>query len=288
MTFEQESGELDPEKQMIYNNDIADLRAVGEKYEIKGLEGRVKFGLDPAGMMAVRDVAPLAEKIVESQGTDFKKTWPLIKDLHEQGPWEFAERLQASADPVIRTYIVLAAACQESGWPGHTPDKYLEDRQRVVDELSSFEPEKFEERKDNLIKRVTIERVAGNGKVPIAEGDVALPLAVQGYKGCVAKAREMRFAQTTLIEDSLIEEAGLVKGFGEVYNPQKNGFERVNFSDPRSKEARIVWVKSTEAGKAIDEMEPAVKRIGSGYVLTYKDENLAVDLVSKAIESKEK
>jgi len=47
-------------------------------------------------------------------------------------------------------------------------------------------------------------------------------------------------------------------------------------------------VKSTEAGKAIDEMEPAVKRIGSGYVLTYKDENLAVDLVSKAIESKEK
>jgi hypothetical protein len=274
--------ELDPSEQMTFDNDTRDLKKAGEQHGMNGLDGRVKFGLDPAGMMAVRVTAPLVEKVAQSQGTTSEEVWDLIAKLHKEGPWASAGQLSEASDPHIRTYLVLAAACRESGYPGYKPKDYLADRKRVVEELGSFTASDFDARKDELTQKVTIEKVAAEGKVPVAEGDVALPLAVQGYRGCVSKAGEMRFAQTTHIDDSLLEQAGLVKGFVEVYNAEKGGFDRIPYS--ADAKGRTVWVKAEEVNKDVANMEPAAKRIAPGYVLTYTNEDLAVELVSKAIE----
>ncbi|MBI5230038.1 MAG: hypothetical protein HY981_01935 [Candidatus Magasanikbacteria bacterium] len=277
--------ELNPQEQMVFANDVQDLKNAGNARGLGGLDGRVKFGLDPAGMMAVRDTAPLAEAVAISQGTNSEAVWPLIAQLHTEGPWKSADQLKDAKDPNVRTYLVLAAACRESGYPGYVPKEYLVDRGRVISELSSFAPEQFDARKNELIQGATIAKVVSDGKVPVAEGDVALPLAVQGYHGCVSRDGAMRFAQTTRIEDALLEQAGLVKGFAEVYNPEKDDFDRIPVSDPNSAQGRMVWVKSGEAVKAVGDMVPSAKRIAPGYVLTYTDEELAIQLVSKAIDA---
>lgn len=281
---DQEPQELNPEEQMVFKNDLKDLQQAEEEHGMGGkLEGRVKFGLDPAGMMVVRDTAPLAAKIAAELGTTEAQVWPLIKELHEKGPWELADRLKAAEDPEIRTYLVLAASCQEANWPGYAPKAYLEDRNRVVKELGSFTSDKFAERRKAIASRVEIEKIEADGAVPVIEGDAALLLAVQGYKGCVAKTGEMRFAQTSNIEDKLLEENGLVKGFVEI-NSEKTGYERVSLEDPRAAKGRTVWIDSKEATKGLSEMDPVAKRIGPGYVLTYKNENLAIQLVASALE----
>lgn len=276
--------EINPQEQMVFDNDTRDLKVAAEEQGIKGLDSRVKFGLDPAGMMVVRDIAPLSAQVAAVEGTTATDVWPVIKKLHEEGPWESAARLKAAEDPQIRTYLILAAACKEKAYPGYNPTSYLEDRNRIIEELKSFTADQFEARKADLISRAIIERVEEKGEVPVAEGDVALPLSVQGYRGCVAKAGEMRFAQTTKIDDQLLEESGLKKGFVEVYNPEKQGFERINLDDPKAAKGREVWIESNQAGKDIKAMEPAAKRIAPGYILTYKNENLAVKLVSKALK----
>ncbi len=275
--------QIDPQEQMTIENDTNDLKKIAEEQGLAGLEGRVKFGLDPAGMMAVRDTLPLVEKIAKEEGTSVENIWPLIAKLHKEGPWESAGQLKSSSDAQTRVYLVLAASCHESGYPGYDPKGYIEDRKRIMNELGSYSLENFDACKEELTKRVTIDKLEANGTVPVAEGDVALPLSVQGYKGCVSKGGEMRFAQTTKIDDSLLEQAGLIKGFAEVYNPEKDGFERVPFSNQNSEKGRTVWVKIDEANKDINDMEPSAKRIAPGFVLTYKDEALAVELVSKAI-----
>ena len=275
------------EQQSTFDHDVQDLQAAEAKHGMEGkLVGRTKFGLDPAGMMVVRDTAPLAENVAKGLRTDAEKVWPLIHELHEKGPWDFSERLSAASDPEIRTYLVLAAACQESAWPGYTPDKYLEDRKRVIADLSSFTPDQFEDRKHSLEASIQGFQDASTKvgekeiKVAIVENDAALPLSTRGYKGCMLKREEMRFAQTSNIPDRLLEEEGLVKGFGEKYNPAMDGFDRVS---PDTPGARIVWILKEEAGKPLAEMTPAVKRIAPGYVLAYKDEKLALNLVIKAV-----
>lgn len=284
---------LTPEEQAIFDADVKDLTEAEEKYGMKGkLAGRVKFGLDPAGMMVMRESAPLTAKLAEALGTTPEKVWPLIKELHEKGPWELADRLTAAAEPEIKAYLVMADACHESGWPGYTPAKYLEDRTRVIDELGSFTADKFEERRKHLQERIgEMELIPQNVngkeiKVPIVSTDAALPLSTQGYKGCVVRQGEMRFAQTANIPDSLLEGAGLTPGFAEVFSPEKQGFERVSY-EGRPAGARVVWVEQSQAGKPLEEMEPAVKRIAPGFLLTYANEGLAVSLVAKAVAEKE-
>lgn len=283
MSTEYEAGELNPQEQMIYDGDLADLQRVAKEHGVDGLAGRVKYGLDPAGMMAVRETALLVNNVVGEEGADLKAVWPLIAKFHKEGPWSSAEQLKAKITPEIRVYLVLAAACKEAGYPGHSPREYLKDRRRVVEELGSYGADKFDERRQEIASRVEILRVEASGRVPVAKGDVALPLSVQGYEGCVSKAGEMNFAQTTEISDRLLVEAGLVKGFAEVYSSEKNDFVRVSLDSQDGVKGRVVWVQSTDAGKPLEDMKPAVKRIAPGYVLTYKDERLAIDLVDKAI-----
>jgi len=282
---------LTPEQQQVFDQDVADLKAAEESHGMKGkLEGRVKFGLDPAGMMVVRDTAPLANKVAEALGTDPEKVWPLIKELHEKGPWELSERLKSASDAEIRTYLVLANACHESGWPGYKPAAYLEDRKRVIEELGSFTADKFDERKKRLEDGVEgfedLTRTVDGKEVKIAAAtnDAALPLSVRGFKGCVARAGEMRFAQTSEIPDKSLEAAGLVQGFAEKFNPEKQGFDRVPMDQAAG--GRVVWVDKSQAGKPIAEMEPSAKRIAPGYVLTYGNEALAIDLVAKSVAEK--
>lgn len=280
MNPEMSGSELDPQEQMTFDADLADLRASG----IPLLEMRTKFGLDPAGMMSVRDTKPLTHHIVEAEGGDLKKTWQLITELHTKGPWGHAEQLKAAADPETRTYLALAAATQEIAWPGYTPKQYMEDRQRTVEKLSSYTPDQFDAWRQELVDKVNIIWVAADGKVPVAEGDPAVVLSAQGYKGCVVAAEADRFAQTEQISDALLEAQGLAPGFGEVRGAD-GAFQRVALADAPPG-ARTVWVRKDEAQKPWADMEPAAKRIGPGNVLTYKNEDLAVDLVVAAIENK--
>lgn len=305
MSEQETQAELSQDQQELFDYDVAAFKASG----VKNLEGRVKSGLDPQAMLILKtetnlggDVrkpgtAESSHKIAELFGADETNVQALIEKLHTQGPWEDADRLLAATDPEIQTYLVLAAACHESGWPGYTPDKYLEDRARVVEDLraaSEVSPDKkgemLQEKIVDLQSRVTIEKVEANGKVPVAEGDVALPLAIQGYKGVVAKAGEMRFAQTREINDAQLESRGLVRGYAEVYSAEadggKGGFVRVTLQEAPT--ARVIWVDQSDTGKDVQVMQPKVKRIASGYVLTYTDEKLAVELVAESIENMEK
>lgn len=275
--------DLNPQELMVFQSDVNVLKTVGEERGINGLEGRVKFGLDPAGMLAVPDTAKFAQSIAETEGVNVDDVWPLVAKLHKEGPWEMADKLKFSNDPAIRTYLVLAGACREVAYPGYNPQEYINDRKRVVNELSSYKPDQFESRKQVLEDGVSIDKVMAGGRVPVAEGDVALPLAVRGYHGCVSKNGDMRFASASVIGDALLEKEGLVKAYAEVYNPEKDDFDRIPFSDPNSSKGRAVWVLSSEVGKDVNDMKPAAKRIAVGYVLTYGNEDLAVKLVDESI-----
>jgi len=69
MSHPELGSELSPDAQMTFDQDVRELKAAGDSVGIHGLESRVKFGLDPAAMMIVRDSASLSEAIAKSFGT---------------------------------------------------------------------------------------------------------------------------------------------------------------------------------------------------------------------------
>lgn len=270
----------------IIEQDKQDLETAGKAHDLD-LGSRMIFGLDPAGMLAVRDTLPEAKKVAETLGTDVETIWPLIAELHTSGPWKFADRLKDSPDAQIKAYIVLAQACEEKGWPGYKDDPagYVQDRERIIKLLNSFKTEDFDARKQELQARIEgfedlTHAVDGKTiKIAAASKDAALPLSTRGFEGCIVRAKDDRYAQTANIPDALLEAEGLAPGYCEDYDPQTNGFVRV----PIAPGKRIVWVDKAEIGKPLAEMTARAKRIFPGYVLTYKDEEMAKRLVSKAV-----
>lgn len=270
---------LTPEEQEQYERDEADLQA-----EDPRLVSRLKFGIDPAAMMVLRDIKPISARIAEMCGTTLDKVWPLIRELHDEGPWNKSDQLKTGLASEIQTYIVLAEACHETEDQkvGMTPREYLEDRIRVIQHLLSFTPTQVQGRKHALMDRIqdkrsfiTIEVHGKNITVPCGEGDPALAFAMEGYKGCVTKGGPMYFAQTSYIPDEVLDSMGLMPGFGEVFDP-KTG-EQQRFSLTESPEhARIVWVRKGDTVHLV----PIAKRISEGYILTYEDKELAAKLVA--------
>jgi hypothetical protein len=281
-----EAVSLSADQQRTFDADVANLQKVGEEAGVAHLEGRVKFGLDPAAMMLMPETAPLTAEMSEKLGVDQETVLNLIKELHKRGPWDFAERLKDGSEPEIKAYIAMASMCHEKGWPGYKPNEYLEDRARVISDLAAFDPAKLDKYRKDMADRIKgfedkTEVIDGKEiKIAAVDSDAALSLAMDGYKGCVVRGGEMRFVQTTNIPDAILESSGLVKGFGEVYDPAIDNFKRVSAD---TEGARIIWVDGSDASKPIDEMTPRVKRIAPGFVLAYKDEALAMDIVKKAV-----
>lgn len=279
---------LSAEEQSVFDHDLRDLTAAEEQYDLHGkLTGRLKYGLDPASMMVIRDLAPLARQIIAACGTTEERVWPYIARLHQHGPWAEAERLSAGEDPEVKVYLILIAATHESTErSGYTPREYLDDRKRVMETLRTFTLDQFKTRKEEVEERVTgfedrsVEMHGKQIRVAVATNDAALALAVRGFKGCVIRDGEMTFAQTEDIPDQLLEERGFVRGFGERFNPSLSAFERVS---PDTKGARVVWVAQADADKPMADMTPMAKRIAPGYLLTYGREDLALDLVQRSI-----
>ena len=255
-----------------------------------GLESRLQWGLDPAAMMEVPGVKNLVENILETlaPGEESTARWQrvraLTEDLHKNGPWNHAEDLKAATKPEIKAYLLLAAACGQRKLSG--PLEYLMDKVRVQTELSTFVPEAFAQRiskfeKELQVIEMNVQVNDRSIKVPLAQGDPALALAMRGYHGCVVKGGDLYFVQATEITDDVLHQEGLEPGYGETFDAKVGTQVRVPLD---TKGCRIVWVKQEELSKSIEEQIPAIKRIGKGYVLTYGNQHLALQIAGRVLE----
>ncbi|MSU75392.1 MAG: hypothetical protein EXS55_02685 [Candidatus Magasanikbacteria bacterium] len=289
--------DLNPDQQIKFDKDQRDLKnfsrpkPVGS--EAINLDYCLKSGLDPLGMLAVRDTLQAAYNVmVDEEGTNNDEVQSAAMDIFKNGPWKYyVSGLQSAESPTIRALIVLAAAQAAPRNADMTPPEYLKDRERVTDELQAYQADQFENRKKQLAERAknSIEKVGENGLVPVVSGEMDIALAMLGYRGCVSKINEMYVAKAADIGDQSLEEAGLVRGYIDLLNPKTQVVERIPYSyllrDEHGRpveKGEVVWVQASDQGKDIAAMEPVAKRIGDGKVVTYKNETLAITLVAKA------
>ena len=86
------------------------LQAFGEQHGLRGLEGRVQRGLDPAGMLAVPETRAELEQVVDKLGASMDDVIKLTNELHVGGIWQNAERLAAAEDGDVKAWIIAGEA----------------------------------------------------------------------------------------------------------------------------------------------------------------------------------
>lgn len=124
----------DINKEQEIQTKLAQYKSELQEYGLRGLEGRMQHGLDPAAMMALSEVRSCVEKVATAVKADMAKLDELTKALHVGAVWKEAPRLAEAKDPEAVAWHVLAALCVERNVEGEELDDagFLADVERVV------------------------------------------------------------------------------------------------------------------------------------------------------------
>lgn len=168
------------------------LMAYGEKHQLRGLEGRVQRGLDPAGILAVQETRAKVEALVQKLGVNLEAVEKLTDQLHVGAIWNNADALAKGEDASIQAWMALAEITTSGKeMEGDlSEEEFLADTERVKGllEQAVADTEQFvAQAKENLINSSKKQFEVVDG-VAVSEQDSGfLAAAVNGFKSGVVK-----------------------------------------------------------------------------------------------------
>ena len=215
MSIDKESPEYQEYVKQKVSSIVEQLKAYGEQHGLRGLEGRIQRGLDPAGMLAVEETRGKLEKIAQTLGASAENLVKLTNELHVGGIWNNADALASGERPDVRTWMIAGEATVSGKQKEDdlAPNEFVADYERVnrlLDEAVQ-DPLVFGDRaRDNLITRSKEQFVVEDG-VPVSELDSGfLAMAVNGYKsGIVRDKSGLLFVGASELDNGSLEESGL-------------------------------------------------------------------------------
>lgn len=191
------------------------LKAYGEINKLRGLEGRIQRGLDPAGMLAVKETRAKMETVAQKIGVSIEDVEKITNELHVGAIWKYADKLAEGDSADVKAWMIAGEACvrgkEKEGDMGK--EEFLADMGRVnglLDEAAS-NPEEFAKKaKDNLISKSKEQFVVADG-VAMSEQDAGfLAMAVNGYKSGIVKDKGgLLFVGANELDYGVLEAGGL-------------------------------------------------------------------------------
>jgi hypothetical protein len=192
-----------------------ELQNFGEQHGLRGLEGRINRGLDPAGMLAVGETRKLVEEIAEALGSSMEDLEKLTKELHVGAIWNNADDLAAAERPDVQVWIDLAQATLggkevEGEVNG---DEFLEDLERIKAVLKEAIEDPVAFTKNSI--ETNINNAEGDFEledgVPVSKLDRAfLSAAIAGHKSAVVEdANGLYFVGANELDYGYLESEGL-------------------------------------------------------------------------------
>jgi len=151
----QESYQLPQEKFNL--EEIKDeLVKYGEENKLRGLEGRTQRGLDPAGILAVKETMGKIEKVAEALGAKVEDVIKLTNELHIGAIWDKADELAKGENSDIKVWMVAAdVTTHEKEKEGDLEkEEFIEDYKRVnklLDEAIADSQGFAKRAKENLV-----------------------------------------------------------------------------------------------------------------------------------------
>ena len=210
-----------------------------QNFGLPGLEGRIQRGLDPAGMLAVKETRKIIESILSEAGIDIDAVEALTRELHMGAIWKRADDLAKAKKPEVKAWLLLANECQEVNDGDLTPEEYLKDFDRIKNnlKLSEENPKSaLDKAVENIVTTAADKFIKKDG-VPFSQEDAFLHMAIAGEKYGVCKAGKLYFVGADKLDYSILEKEGLVsvekEDRGQITTfYQKDGKDVVKIKNP--------------------------------------------------------
>jgi len=190
------------------------LKAYGEQNGLRGLEGRIQRGLDPAGMLAVEETRNKIEKISGALGASINNVVGLTNELHQGAIWDKADILAKGDDSAIKVWMIMAeATIAGKGTEGDiSEDEFILDLVRIsklLDEAVSDPSGFVNMAREDLINR-SKEKFEIDDGVPFSgDDDGFIAMAINGYKSGVVEQGGLFYVGANELNFDILKTLGL-------------------------------------------------------------------------------
>lgn len=219
--------------------------------DIGGLVGRLERGLDPSGMLAVKEVRKGVLDVLEKAGLSANNLDAFTEKLHTGAIWQEADNLNKAEKNEVKAWLLLASLTHEVNDHDLTMDEYLADVARIQGELKKAQTSDEARFCIESAVHAMHEKARGSFSiedgVAISNGDAHLFMALQGEKAGVVDADGLFFVGADVLDyDRIASEQGLKK---------------VNREDPRRKVMTDFYVDASGAD--------VIKVLGKGFCIVF-------------------
>lgn len=196
---------------------LPQLQAYGQAHGLRGLEGRITRGLDPAGMLAVEETRLKLEQVAKKLDANMEEVIALTNRLHVGAIWEDAGKLSEAKEPAVIVWMIAAEACEKrKGKEGDmSPDEFFSDTERVnvlLDEAVSDTAGFADSAKRNLVENAEKKFTVTDGVAFSESDDGFLSAAMKGHKAAIVKDKDgLLFVGAQKLDYDILEQNGLQK-----------------------------------------------------------------------------
>ena len=193
----------------------SDLVNFSQEHSIRSLEDRIKRGLDPVGIVAIKETDEKVRALSDKLEVSYDDVLEMVLGIQLGGPWKYAKRLKEAQDPATKIWIMLNAAntIGKEREMDMTEPEFIQDLARIdklLDDANS-DPDVFFQRAQQQVLTESQKRFRVEDGVPISEMDNGfIAMSTNGYEsGIIQDADGLLFVGAEQINDSIFDQWGL-------------------------------------------------------------------------------
>lgn len=193
-----------------------ELNSFAATNNIPPLGDRVRRGLDPIGIMALKETQTKIQALCERMGANFDQVLKMTIHIQVAGPWEYGKQLKEATDPNTQVWMIMNTAntMGKERELDMTNEEFVRDLDRIHDHLDRAldDPSSFFGTARQHVLEQSRTRFHIIEDVPIAEMDNGfIPMAVDPRfnAGIIHDADGMLFVGAREVPDDLFLRSGL-------------------------------------------------------------------------------
>ncbi len=169
-------------------NEIKDeLDLFAKSRGIQSISDRVKRGLSPVGIVALKETNHKVRDLVYKLNAPYEDVLKMVTEIQTGGPWGYSQELREATNPAVKIWMIVNAinTIGNEREMDMVPEEFLQDIERIknlLDEAVQDTDSFFVKAKEEVLQK-SLEKFRIENGVPISELDNGfVAMATNGYE----------------------------------------------------------------------------------------------------------
>ncbi|MDP3955969.1 MAG: methyltransferase [bacterium] len=117
-----------------------ELDLFAKEQHLGGLQDRIRRGLNPVAILALKETGDEMKIVCEQLGADYNEVVNMAVSIQARGPWDYVDKMKDEGDPNVNAWVLMQALGQKRKMD-ITDNEFIAEVESVYDKLNKIKEE---------------------------------------------------------------------------------------------------------------------------------------------------